>query len=289
MGLGKRSDTGLGLADDAARGAAWLRSRAGSGARLPADERERGSVIVLFALFITMFVFLCAVVVDVGYWWVMAKKTQVAADSCALAAASQLPTNWNIPAKNDCMFAGVDYAKTNLPLEGQANEPRHTGTTVRSPYASVDGGAPERYVEAQVTMVVRTFFGRVLGLDYVTVTRRAVAEKSGGGPGNYAIYSHTSDCPNGLQFNDNNHSINGRVHSNGEFLVNNGGATPFWAKVGTAVSCIEPSPAGQVRFGGTGWTPTGDPTPDIVGTTDLAGVLHARTLRMVDLRRSRTP
>jgi hypothetical protein len=109
-------------------------------------------------------------------------------------------------------------------------------------------------------MNVRTFFGRVVGLDYVTVSRRAVAEQSAGTPGNYAIYSHTGNCPEGLQFNGNNHAIDGRVHSNGEWLVNNGGPEPFWAAEGTAVKCVTLQPPGQVRFGGDGWA-TGTTAP----------------------------
>ena len=262
MGLGKRSETSLELGRGGARDAVRLRTPAGSGASLPSDERdgERGSILLMFALFITLFALLCAVVVDVGYWWVMGKKTQIAADACALAAAEQLPTDWNFPPKNDCMIAGVDYAKANLPLEGLADEPRHTATSVRSPYASVDGGPPERYVEAKVTVVVRTFFGRVVGLDHVNVTRRAVAEKSAGGPGNYAIYSHSADCSEGLEFNGSTYSIDGRVHSNGEYLVNNGGSQPFWAKEGTTAkpSCTHLQPSSGVRFRGTSWA-TGTP------------------------------
>ncbi len=224
-----------------------------------ARRDERGGILIMFALFMTLFALLCAVVVDVGYWWVMGKKAQVAADACALAAAAQLPTNFNVPAKNDCLIAGRDYAKTNLPLEGMASEPKHTATSVRSPYASVDGGPPERYVEAKVTVVVRTFFGRIVGLDHVNVTRRAVAEYSVGTPGNYAIYSHSDACSEGLEFNGANHAINGRVHSNGQYLVSNGGSQPFWAKVGTrAKPQCGPSTSSSYRFGGTSWA-TGTP------------------------------
>lgn len=75
---------------------------------------ERGSILVLFALTVTLFAVLCAVVIDVGHWWVMGKKTRVAADACALAAAAQLPANWT-PPLTDCVIAGVDYATRNPP------------------------------------------------------------------------------------------------------------------------------------------------------------------------------
>jgi Putative Flp pilus-assembly TadE/G-like len=247
MGMGNLAQAGLALAHDRRR---LLRG---------AHRDERGGILVMFALFMTLFALLCAVVVDVGYWWVMGKKTQVAADACALAAAAELPQTWNAPPLTHCEIAGKDYAKTNLPLEGLANEPRHMSTVVTTPYAQ-GGGDPKTYVEAEVTVVVRTFFGRVVGLDNIELSRRAVAEQSEGEPGNYAIYSHSSNCSEGLEFNGENYSINGRVHSNGEYLVNNGGSQPFWAKVGTTArpSCTSLQPSGSVRFGGTSWA-TGTP------------------------------
>jgi hypothetical protein len=224
---------------------------------------EQGSILVLFALMIGIFFALCAVVVDVGYWWVAGKRAQVAADACALAAAAQLPATWT-PPRTECVVGGVDYAKTNLPGNGQANEPRHIGTAVRSPYPA--GPNPATYVEAQVTLVVGTFFGRALGVDHITLTRRAVAEQAEGTPGNYAIYSHSSDCSEGLEFNGENHAINGRVHSNGEYLINNGGSQPFWAKVGTrAGTGCGPSPSSGVRFGGTNWTTGTAGLPTVAG------------------------
>ena len=258
MGIPIHSQASLGLEGDSAR--VVTRARRGR------VDDERGSILVLFALFMTFFVLLCAVVVDVGYWYVMGKKTQNAADACALAAAPQLPANWNTPPKNDCIIIGVDYAKKNLPSEGLAQEPKHTETTVRSPFASVAGGPPANYVEAKVTVVVRTFFGRVVGKTHVTVTRRAVAEYSQGTPGNYAIYAHSSSCSDGLEFNGSNHAINGRVHSNGQYLVNNGGSQPFWAKEGTRGQAgCGPSPSTGVRFGGSSWATATPAVPPIVG------------------------
>ncbi len=242
---------GCGGADGAvAPGRNLLRGRVPDG-----SSGEHGSILVLFALLVALFVLLCAIVVDVGYWWVIGKKAQIAADACALAAAGQLPATWT-PPRTECVVNGVDYAKKNLPLDGLAADPRHIATSVRSPYPG--GASPASFVEATVTMEVDTIFGRVVGIDEVTLTRRAVAEQIQGA-GNYAIYSHSSNCSEGLEFNGNNHAINGRVHSNGQYLVNNGGAQPFWAAFGTrAVSGCGPAPSSGVRFGGTSWA-TGAP------------------------------
>ena len=109
----------------------------------------------MFAVAVVGFALLCAVVVDVGYWWVIGRKAQIAADACALAAASQLPQNWT-PPRTECVVSGVDYVTTNLPADGQAPEPKHLATAVTSPYPA--GPNPASYVEAEVSMAVRTFF-----------------------------------------------------------------------------------------------------------------------------------
>jgi Putative Flp pilus-assembly TadE/G-like len=189
-----------------------------TGAR-PGDARlghglggEGGNVLVVFALFLPLFLIVCAVVIDVGYWWANAKKTQIAADACALAAARELPATWT--ARPDCMFEGRDYALTNLPLEGLAEEPRHRNTSVTSPYAPENATySPTRYVEARVTLTVRTFFGRIVGLGHIDITRRAVAEKKPP-EGQLAIYAHDDDCSSDLKFNGHNINVDGGVHSN---------------------------------------------------------------------------
>jgi Putative Flp pilus-assembly TadE/G-like len=196
---------------------------------------ERGSILVLFSVFITLFLMCCAIVVDVGWWWANGKKAQIAADACALAAARELPKDWGPPngtVRADCEIAGSDWVMTNIP--DQDNPSRgvdHLWTTVVSPYNS-----KSYQVEATVRLRVQTFFGTVFGLDFVEVERRAVAERSEGS-GNYAIYSHDDDgCSGGegLEFDGDGIRINGLVHSNGWYDVNS--ATPpkhFWAADGT--------------------------------------------------------
>jgi hypothetical protein len=233
---------------------------------------EGGNILVLFALSLTMFMLLCAVVIDVGYWWVTGKKAQIAADACALAAAGELPKVY--ADDPECVIeevGGPDYVLTNLPDQSNPNEgPRHLSTRVRSPY-----NGDSSLVEATVQVRVGTFFGKIVGYESVDLTRRAVAERLYG-EGDIAIYSHSSQCPEdappnqgeSLQFNGNNHWVNGRVHSNGEWLVNNGGPEPFWAKVGTRIHCVSLQPHNQIRFGGDGWS-TGQTKPDDVGPAPL--------------------
>ena len=104
-------------------------------------------------------------------------------------------------------------------------------------------------------MRVRTFFGRIVGLDWIDLTRRAVAEKLVGA-GDWAIYAHDRngcDAGNGLEFDGGaGIKINGRVHSNSRYHVNSGNpesGDQFWAKKGTldrntCVASLNPQPQG---------------------------------------------
>jgi hypothetical protein len=201
---------------------------------------ESGNILVLFAILLPLFLFTGMVVVDIGYWWANARKAQIAADACALAAARELPQSWDPPLAA-CYFDGEDYVLKNLPDQsGTDVEPLHVSTEVLSPF---EGNSAQ--VEATVKMKVQTFFGRFIGLGGVELTRRAVAEQSIG-EGDYAIYANASDCGDALRFNGEDMSINGRVHSNGEFTVD---GEDYWAAIGTyAGTCsldIEPG----TRFG----------------------------------------
>jgi hypothetical protein len=194
-----------------------------------ADEgtgnRERGSILVLFSLLLTLFLLLCAIVIDVGYWWAAGKKAQIAADACALAAAQELPQTYaDLP--NCAVAAGqADYVLTNIPDQSQPNpEPLLLSTRVRSPYKS-----DPNMVEATVRMRVGTFFGRIVGLHSVDVERRAVAERMQG-VSKLAIFAGSTDCDDteGLHFDGDSINITGHVHSNGEYAVESAAPPKHW-------------------------------------------------------------
>jgi hypothetical protein len=223
---------------------------------------QSGNILVLFAILLPLFMFTGMIAVDVGYWWVNARKAQIAADACALAAARDLPApsaGWDKP---DCVHGGRDYVLTNLPAQGTDSEPQHVSTRVVSPFET-----NPTQVEATVRLRVRTFFGRFIGLGGVDLSRRAVAEQSSG-EGDYAIYARASDCSDALRFNGEDMNIDGRVHSNGEFTVD---GEDFWAAVGThdgpaspADGSCSPSTDPDTLFGSPKATAT-ESEPDDVG------------------------
>jgi hypothetical protein len=214
----------------------------------------------MFALLLPVIILICAVAIDVGYWWVNAKKAQIAADSCALAAAGD-PSFPRSYALDHCRFGlpERDYVRENLHLQADpATSIWHKSTTVIAPYK----GDPKR-VEATVEIKVNTFFGTFVGLNSVEIVRRAVAERQEGA-GNYAIYSHDDDgCAGGegLEFDGDGFSINGLVHSNGWYDVN--AADPpdhFWAADGTinklvCTAKLHPYPQGALYGDGPDFLP----------------------------------
>jgi Putative Flp pilus-assembly TadE/G-like len=215
----------------------------------PRDEgtrgsRERGNILVLFAIVLPLIMLCCAIAVDVGYWWVLGKRAQTAADACALAAAQELPHTYaDVP---HCVVeAGQgDYVLVNIPDQsGPDPEPRHIFTRLRSPY----GGSPN-LVEATVHMRVRTFFGRFAGLGSVDVERRAVAEREPP-EGKQAIYAHSDDCGFSLKFNGEDQTIEGGIHGNGAWQQN---GADFTAGSATYVAGCTNNPsltAGETTFG----------------------------------------
>jgi hypothetical protein len=227
-----------------------------------------------------MFLLLCAVVVDVGYWWANAKKAQIAADACALAAAQSIPDTdpptivagdatidpltGDVVDKGECVIddGGPDYVLTNIPEQGDSSpEPLHTLTLVEWPYIKSDGSEDDTMVEATVRMKVGTFFGRVVGLHSIDVERRAVAERSFG-VNEVAVHAHDTNCANdSLGLFGKNITIEGVAESNGDFEVNGENIDTGPAAGVHSGSCeIKVDPNKGHSFGGQP-KPTHDPVP----------------------------
>jgi hypothetical protein len=187
-------------------------------------RHEAGQTVVLIAVLLPLFLGLGAIAVDVGYWYVIKKTAQDAADAAALAAARELPDVCAAEAK------GKEYALANMPDAGVVVLPSCDESA--SPVVGVDpsGGVPEHGVAVTVTHATTLFFGRLFGLIPPTVRARAVAERIPGDD-TLAIFSHSNlDCQDGLRFDAVDVRLNGHLHSNGQFRIERG---PFWAANGT--------------------------------------------------------
>ena len=134
-----------------ARGSTRFRSRA----------RERGQVVVLFAGAVFALVALCAVVVDVAWYWTNNLRMQRAADAAALAGVVWLPskpqTAYNV--------ARAEAAKNGY-TDGAG------GVTITP---VVDASNKQR-LKVTITGPVGTFFARAVGINTFAAKRDAKAD-----------------------------------------------------------------------------------------------------------------
>ncbi len=129
----------------------------------PAPDRraERGQIVVLFAAFLTLFLLLCATIVDVSWYWTSNLRMQRAADAAALAGVVFLPgdpTTAYARARAEAAKNGyTDGANgiTVMPLQDPSN-PRRLRVTIRGP--------------------VSTYFAQIVGIQSFPAMRAAKAD-----------------------------------------------------------------------------------------------------------------
>ncbi len=218
-------------------------------------RHEAGQTVVLIAILLPLFLGLGAIAVDVGYWYVVKKTAQDAADAAALAAAAELPD------KFAAEQAAKTYVEANMPEASWRVEYPYVPDTVGSDPSSgiiappaPEAGTPDpTKVEVIVQQQADTFFGRVFGMFETVIASRAVAERLNT-DGNVAIFTFSQACSDGLAFKGNM-TINGYVHSNGQYSISPDADAPhWWAADGTRVDCgASVNPHGTARFGATGY------------------------------------
>jgi hypothetical protein len=146
-------------------------------------------VLVLFAGGLVVLIGIAALVIDLGFSFMIRRQAQNAADPGAIAAARFIPTD----STADMRRAACFYAKSNGFFGGAPALPDDTGCV---PANDTDGatlvvnyppgpgtgtfqGRPG-FVEVAITRRHRAFLGRVLGLASINVTSSAVAAFSDG-------------------------------------------------------------------------------------------------------------
>jgi Flp pilus assembly protein TadG len=118
------------------------------------SRKQSGFVIVFVAFNLTLLLILAAICVDLGNAYWSAQKLQKAADAGALSGAVKLP---------DDVSGAQDLAEELVQDNG---------------YDDVTAGQGDRPTQLEVTVTdeVPTYFAGIIGIDSLTVTRRAVAE-----------------------------------------------------------------------------------------------------------------
>jgi hypothetical protein len=219
---------------------------------------SRGQVMVLICVGLVALVGMIAIVADFSFMQHQKNKMQTAADSAAMAASEEL-------SYGDFVHAGKADASTNGYTDGTGgitvaiNNPPSTG-----PNTSNSG-----YVEAVVSGSEPTYFLRVLGVNAMTVSARAVAYE-GNGPS--CIYVLNPSAPGALSANGNitvNSSCGLQVDSNSSSgLTAVGNVTITAPNIGVV--------GNYSTSGGASLTPT--PKTGIIAATDPLASVAAPTV-----------
>jgi Flp pilus assembly protein TadG len=122
---------------------------------------SRGQIAIIFAGSILTFVALCAVVVDVSWYWSNTLRVQRAADAAALAGAVYLPASATNGGTGQAFAAALASAKQN----GYDDALTNVKVTPR-----VDSDDP-RQLDVQIDSTVGSFFAHALGISSWGVTR----------------------------------------------------------------------------------------------------------------------
>lgn len=155
----------------------------------PAIGRQGGQILVLFAGGLLTLLLVAALVVDLGFVWMIQRHEQDAADPGAIAAARYIrPPGTGVPDPNAMFEAACFYARQNGFFPGAtdnskatgcipANDPAGTALTVNYPPSQAAGdyaGFPI-YVEVTLSQAHRSFFAQLIGQSSIQVVVNAVA------------------------------------------------------------------------------------------------------------------
>lgn len=131
--------------------------------RTTTDRRERGVVIIWFALMLIALLGIAGFAVDLSNWWVQAQRLQKAADAGAHAGVVYLPGDPGTAAST----ARRELGRNSFAVTG-AN--KNAEATINP-----EPNNPNR-LRVSVSTKVSTYFVALLGVNEITLTRQAVAE-----------------------------------------------------------------------------------------------------------------
>jgi Flp pilus assembly protein TadG len=183
-----------------------LRSRL---ARVRSDS-ERGAVLIFVSIFLAVGIAFAAFVIDLGWAWVVKRKLQASADAAALAGAHEL--------SNSVAAEATARAYSASPGGKNHDASFPTVTTAVEFYAS--------NTKIRVTQSADSplFFAKLFRDDPIHVKASAVASKTSTVTGTpIAVYVHELCGNKGLQVGGDNATIEGGIHSNGNFEIKNPG------------------------------------------------------------------
>src|SRR6185503_13654656 len=139
----------------------WRRPLIDSGPNhAPSAERsaECGQVLALCAVFLVVLMGMAAAAIDVGSWYLARRQVQSAADSAALAGASQLAVSWS---------SAASTAAANYATNGKSGD----SVTYQNTTTLASGDT----VKVTAHRTAPGFFSRIFGIHSMNLTATASA------------------------------------------------------------------------------------------------------------------
>lgn len=169
-------------------------------------NEPRGQILIVTAASMIVLLGIAALVIDLGFSWMLRRQEQNAADPAAVAAARHIKdpvTGDPIPGASvqgpmdaDACF----YAQHNGFFEGDANCSAALAADdlqVHSPPISGDYSSRQGYVQVIIRDRHPAFFGRIFGQDTAVVTTSAVAANTAGNANSASLVALQPVCEGG--------------------------------------------------------------------------------------------
>jgi Flp pilus assembly protein TadG len=173
--------------------------------RTPARD-ERGQILILTALSMTVLLGMAAFSVDASFMYDKRNKLYAAADAAAKLGATEVHRNSSVTQAALEAFAAEQVRRHGLtPGSWGTTTPGIAGVQVNRPPLNGPFAGQAGYVEVLIAEVTNTFFGKVLGVLSLTPGARAVA---GMGPGANCIVTLGSPGATPTSLSVSNSAIN---------------------------------------------------------------------------------
>jgi hypothetical protein len=175
---------------------------------------ERGQVLALSALLITVLLGIIGLVIDGGFFYAQRRHAQSAADAASLAATYRLATGGT---DAQASATALEYAAAN----GYDNDGTSNTVTVNIPPTSGAFSGQPYHAEVIIDEEPNTFFIHVLLGSTGGVQGRGVGGYIWLSAYAYALFANSPDCsnPDTLELSGSDVTVNGQVHANANIKV----------------------------------------------------------------------
>jgi Putative Flp pilus-assembly TadE/G-like len=136
------------------------------------SKAGRGAALLTTTLLLPLFMAILGLAVDLGYCFYIRREMQGAADAAAIGGANAV----RLGDQAGVVAAGKNDAAAN----GFADGVNHVAVTINNPPSTGSYTKDSTAVEAVISESVPTFFMRVLGVNSLTISTRAVAHLGSG-------------------------------------------------------------------------------------------------------------